>query len=135
MSGQVRLAPQTIGSSKGHEVRFSRDPLPVFSAGGRREQLRHGQGRPERMHLLGWIGASVLIGHSTLTIGSGPFSQPHPGNSFCWRAKYSVRREAGHSRALMIMMMMMIMIMIIIIIKDICTVPIFHMEWKAPGAL
>ena len=30
----------------GHEGRFSRDPLPVFSAGGHFEQFRHGQGCP-----------------------------------------------------------------------------------------
>ena len=30
----------------GHEGRFSRDPLPVFSAGGPCEQLWHGQGCP-----------------------------------------------------------------------------------------
>ena len=29
----------------GHEGRFSRDPLPVHSAGGHREQFWHGQGR------------------------------------------------------------------------------------------
>ena len=31
---------------RGHEGRFSRDPLPVFSAGGPCEQLWHGQGCP-----------------------------------------------------------------------------------------
>ena len=30
----------------GHEGRFSRDPLPVFSAGGHHEQFWHGQGCP-----------------------------------------------------------------------------------------
>ena len=35
-----------IGSSVGHEGRFSRYPLLVFSAGGPREQFWHGQGSP-----------------------------------------------------------------------------------------
>ena len=35
-----------IGSSGGHEGRFSRDLLPVFSAGGPCEQFWHGQGCP-----------------------------------------------------------------------------------------
>ena len=29
-----------MGRGGGHEGRFSKDPLPVFSAGGQREQLR-----------------------------------------------------------------------------------------------
>ena len=32
-----------IGSSGGHEGRFSRDIFPVFCAGSPREQFRHGQ--------------------------------------------------------------------------------------------
>ena len=35
-----------IGSSGGHEGRFSRDPLSIFSAGGHRGQFWHRQGRP-----------------------------------------------------------------------------------------
>ena len=35
-----------LGRRGGHEGRFSRDPLPVFYAGGRCEQFRHGQGCP-----------------------------------------------------------------------------------------
>ena len=35
-----------IGSSGGHHGRFSRDSLPVFSAGGPCEQFWHGQGCP-----------------------------------------------------------------------------------------
>ena len=33
-------------SSRGHDRRFSKDPLPVFSAGGPCEQYLHGQGCP-----------------------------------------------------------------------------------------
>ena len=36
---------QVIGGG-GHEGRFSRDPLPVFSTGDYRKQLRHRQGSP-----------------------------------------------------------------------------------------
>ena len=36
--------PWPIGSSGWHEGRFSRDSLPVFSAGGHCEQFWHGQG-------------------------------------------------------------------------------------------
>ena len=43
---QFSLAPWPTGSSEGHDGRFSRDPLPVFSAGGRGEQFWHGQGCP-----------------------------------------------------------------------------------------
>ena len=35
-----------MGSSEGHEVRYSKNPFPVFSTGGPCEQLWHGQGRP-----------------------------------------------------------------------------------------
>ena len=35
-----------MGSSGEHEGRFSRDPLPVFSAGGSCGQFWHGQGCP-----------------------------------------------------------------------------------------
>ena len=35
-----------IGSSGGHEGRFNRGPVPVFSAGGPCEQFWHGQGCP-----------------------------------------------------------------------------------------
>ena len=35
-----------LGRRGGHEGRFSRDPLPVFSAGSHCEQLWHGQGCP-----------------------------------------------------------------------------------------
>ena len=38
--------PGPTGPSGGHEGRFSRDPLPVFSAGSPCEQLWHGQGCP-----------------------------------------------------------------------------------------
>ena len=34
--------PKPIGSLGGHKGRFSRDPLPVFSAGGPCEQFQHG---------------------------------------------------------------------------------------------
>ena len=37
---------ERLGLQGGHEGRFSRDPLPVFSAGGHREQFWHEQGRP-----------------------------------------------------------------------------------------
>ena len=33
-----------MGEGGGHEGRFSRDPLPVFSAGGPCEQFWHGKG-------------------------------------------------------------------------------------------
>ena len=42
-SVQFSSVPRPIGSSEGHEGRFSRDPLPVFSAGGPYEQFWHGQ--------------------------------------------------------------------------------------------
>ena len=35
-----------LNRRNGHEGRFSRDPLPVFSAGGPCEQFWHGQGCP-----------------------------------------------------------------------------------------
>ena len=35
-----------LGRQGGHEERFSRDPLPVFSVGGPWEQFWHGQGCP-----------------------------------------------------------------------------------------
>ena len=35
-----------LGRQGGREGRFSRDPLPVFSAGGPCEQLLQGQGSP-----------------------------------------------------------------------------------------
>ena len=38
--------PLPIGSSGGHEGRFSRGPLPVFSVGDGCEQFWHGQGCP-----------------------------------------------------------------------------------------
>ena len=41
---QFSLAPWQIGSSGGHEGHFSRDPLPVFSAGCPCEQFWHGPG-------------------------------------------------------------------------------------------
>ena len=40
-------------------------------------------------HSSGWMGALVLIWHSTLANGSLTFSQPHPGNRFCWRVRLS----------------------------------------------
>ena len=43
-SGQVRSIPPPIGSPERREERFSRDPLPVFSAVC--EQFWHGQGCP-----------------------------------------------------------------------------------------
>ena len=43
---QLISAPWPIGSSWGLEGRFSRDLLPVFSAGGHFEQFWHGQGCP-----------------------------------------------------------------------------------------
>ena len=46
VSVQFSSIPQTIGSSEEHERRFSRDPLPVFPAGGRCEQFWRGQGQP-----------------------------------------------------------------------------------------
>ena len=39
-------APWPTGLSGGHVGRFSRDPLPICSAGGRCEQFWHGQGCP-----------------------------------------------------------------------------------------
>ena len=45
-TNQFSSVPWQIGSSGEHEGRFSGDPLPVFSAGGRREQFWHGQGCP-----------------------------------------------------------------------------------------
>ena len=38
--------PWLLGSSGGHEGRFGRDPLPVFSAGDHCEQVWHGQECP-----------------------------------------------------------------------------------------
>ena len=48
---QFSSVPRPIGSlgagaGKGHEGRFSRDPLPVFSAGNPCEQLWHAHGCP-----------------------------------------------------------------------------------------
>ena len=43
---QFSSVPRPLGSSGGHERRFSRDPLPFFSAGGPCEQFWHGQGCP-----------------------------------------------------------------------------------------
>ena len=40
----VRETRETSGSSGGHERRFSRDPLQVFSAGGHCQQFWPGQG-------------------------------------------------------------------------------------------
>ena len=40
---RFRSVPCPVGSSGGHEGRFSRDPLPVFSARGSCEQFWHGQ--------------------------------------------------------------------------------------------
>ena len=44
--GQLSSVPQQTGSSEGPDGRFSRDPLPVFSAGGPCEQFWHGHGCP-----------------------------------------------------------------------------------------
>ena len=41
---QISSVPWLIGMSKGHEERFGREPVPVFSAEGHREQFWHGQG-------------------------------------------------------------------------------------------
>ena len=46
LSVQFSSVSWPIRSSRGHEGRFSRDPLPVFSAGGPREQFWHRQIRP-----------------------------------------------------------------------------------------
>ena len=35
-----------LGSLRGLETRFSKDPIPVFSAGGSHEQFWHGQEYP-----------------------------------------------------------------------------------------
>ena len=43
---QFSSVPLPTGSSGEHEGRFSRDPLPVFSAGGSCGQFWHGQGCP-----------------------------------------------------------------------------------------
>ena len=43
---QFTSVPWLIGSSRGHEGRFSRYSLPVFPAGGPCEQFWHGQGCP-----------------------------------------------------------------------------------------
>ena len=43
---QFSSVPRPIGSSRGHEGRFNRDPLPVFSAGGLCKQFWHGQECP-----------------------------------------------------------------------------------------
>ena len=45
-SVQFSSIPWPIGSSGGHDGRFSRDPPPVSSAGGPCEQLWHGQECP-----------------------------------------------------------------------------------------
>ena len=45
-SVQFSSVPWLIGSLRDHEERFSRDPLPVFSAEGLCEQFWHGQGCP-----------------------------------------------------------------------------------------
>ena len=45
-SVQISLAPWPIGSFWEREGRFSRDPLPVFFAGGPCGQIWHGQGCP-----------------------------------------------------------------------------------------
>ena len=42
----VQFSPFTDGIEGGHEERFSRDPLPIFSAGGPCEHFWHGQGCP-----------------------------------------------------------------------------------------
>ena len=42
----VQLIPLTSVVIRGHERRFSRDPLPVFSVGGHRERFWHGQSCP-----------------------------------------------------------------------------------------
>ena len=45
----VQFSPLTywvVGGVRGHDGRFSRYPLPVFSAGGPFEQFWHGQGCP-----------------------------------------------------------------------------------------
>ena len=43
---QFGSVPWPIGSSGGHEVWISRDPLPIVSAGDSCHQFWHGQGRP-----------------------------------------------------------------------------------------
>ena len=43
---ELSSVPWPIVSLGGHEGRFSRDRLPVFSSGGHCEQFWHGQGRP-----------------------------------------------------------------------------------------
>ena len=45
-SFQCSSVPRPTGSSGGHEGWFSRDPLPVFFAGGPCGQFWHGQGCP-----------------------------------------------------------------------------------------
>ena len=52
---QFRSVPRTIGSGgggegEGHEGRFSRDPLPVFSVGGPCEQFWHEHECPDLMN-------------------------------------------------------------------------------------
>ena len=42
----VQFSPLTDWVLGGHAGRFSKDPLPVFSAGGPRRQFWHGQGCP-----------------------------------------------------------------------------------------
>ena len=45
-SVQFSSVTRPNGLSEGHEGRFSRDPRPVFSAGGHYEQFWHVQGCP-----------------------------------------------------------------------------------------
>ena len=40
---KVQFSPLTDWITEGHDGSISRDPLPVFSAGGRCKQFRHGQ--------------------------------------------------------------------------------------------
>ena len=50
-SVQFSSVPRPVGSLLKHEGRSSKDPLPVFSAGGHREQFWHGQGA---LYVLSW---------------------------------------------------------------------------------
>ena len=45
-SNSVQFSPLTDWVVRGHNVGFTRDPLPVFSEGGSCEQFWHGQGCP-----------------------------------------------------------------------------------------
>ena len=45
-SGQVSFLTKWVVRGTGHKGRFSRNPLPVFSAGGHCERFWHGQGSP-----------------------------------------------------------------------------------------